>query len=41
VLSDGRVLGSGTVAELKQIDDPWLREYFAARPTEGETVHGN
>lgn len=41
VLSDGRVLGSGTVAELKHIDDPWLREYFAARPTEGEAVHGN
>ena len=31
VLSDGRVLGSGTVAELKTIDNPWLRDYFAAR----------
>ena len=41
VLSDGRVLGSGTVAELKHIDDPWLRDYFAARASEGETVHGN
>jgi phospholipid/cholesterol/gamma-HCH transport system ATP-binding protein len=41
VLSDGRVLGSGTLAELKQIDDLWLREYFAARPTEGETLYGN
>jgi phospholipid/cholesterol/gamma-HCH transport system ATP-binding protein len=41
VLSDGRVLGSGTVAELKHIDDPWLRDYFAARPKQGETVHGN
>jgi len=41
VLSGGRVLGSGTVAELKQIDDPWLREYFSARPTTRETVHGN
>jgi phospholipid/cholesterol/gamma-HCH transport system ATP-binding protein len=35
------VLGSGTLAELKQIDDLWLREYFAARPTEGETLYGN
>ena len=41
VLADGRVLGSGTVAELKHIDDPWLRDYFAARAKEGETVHGN
>jgi len=41
VLADGRVLGSGSVAELKRIDDPWLHDYFAARPTEGETVHGN
>jgi phospholipid/cholesterol/gamma-HCH transport system ATP-binding protein len=41
VLSGGRVLGSGTVAELKHIDDPWLHDYFAARPKEGETVHGN
>jgi len=41
VLSDGRVLGSGTLAELKQIDDPWLRDYFAARAPNGETAHGN
>jgi phospholipid/cholesterol/gamma-HCH transport system ATP-binding protein len=41
VLSDGRVLGSGTVAELKQFDDPWLNDYFAARAPEGETVDGN
>ena len=41
VLSDGRVLGSGTVAELKKIDDPWLRDYFAARASEGEAVNGN
>ena len=40
VLSEGRVLGSGTVAELKHIDDPWLRDYFAARAPEG-VVHGN
>ena len=41
VLSDGRVLGSGTVAELKHIDDPWLNDYFAARAPDGETLHGN
>jgi phospholipid/cholesterol/gamma-HCH transport system ATP-binding protein len=41
VLSDGCVLGSGTVAELKQFDDPWLNEYFAARAANGETVDGN
>ncbi len=40
VLSEGRVLGSGTVNELKHIDDPWLRDYFAARAPEG-AVHGN
>jgi len=41
VLSGGRVLGSGTVAELRTIDDPWLRDYFAARPSQEETMHGN
>lgn len=41
VLSEGRVLGSGTLAELKHIDDPWLRDYFSARASEGETVNGN
>lgn len=40
VLADGRVLGSGTVAELRHIDDPWLNDYFAARASEGETRHG-
>ena len=41
VLSDGRVLGSGSVAELKRIDDPWLHDYFAARSPKEETMHGN
>lgn len=41
VLSDGRVLGSGTVAELKQFDDPWLNDYFAARAPQKETTDGN
>ncbi|HMM46920.1 MAG TPA: ABC transporter ATP-binding protein [Thiobacillaceae bacterium] len=39
VLADGRVLGSGSVAELRHIDDPWLQDYFAARAPEG--THGN
>ncbi|OYW38586.1 MAG: ABC transporter ATP-binding protein [Hydrogenophilales bacterium 12-61-10] len=41
VLSDGRVLGSGTVAELKQFDDPWLNDYFAARAPQKDTADGN
>lgn len=40
VLSNGRVLGSGSIAELRQLDDPWLNAYFAAR-TSGEASHGN
>jgi phospholipid/cholesterol/gamma-HCH transport system ATP-binding protein len=40
VLSNGRVLGSGTVDELKTIDDPWLRDYFAARTPQEVTAHG-
>ncbi len=41
VLSNGRVLGSGSVAELKHIDDPWLTAYFAARAPEEARSHGN
>jgi phospholipid/cholesterol/gamma-HCH transport system ATP-binding protein len=41
VLSNGHVLGSGTVEELKTIEDPWLQDYFAARAPEKETMHGN
>lgn len=39
VLSNGKVLGSGTVAEIKQIDDDWLQAYFAARANT-EVTHG-
>ena len=35
VLSDGKVLGDGTIETLKTIDDPWLRDYFAARAGRG------
>jgi phospholipid/cholesterol/gamma-HCH transport system ATP-binding protein len=35
VLANGKVLGSGTVAEIQQIDDDWLRAYFAARANMG------
>ena len=41
VLSNGRVLGSGTVEALKHIDDPWLRDYVAARASQEETAHGS
>jgi ABC-type transport system involved in resistance to organic solvents, ATPase component len=34
VLSQGRVLGQGTVDELKKIQDPWLQDYFSARHVE-------
>jgi len=39
VLADGRVLGEGTIAQLKSIDDPWLREYFSTRPQ--KEAHGS
>jgi len=31
VLSQGKVLGQGTVEELRTINDKWLRDYFSAR----------
>jgi phospholipid/cholesterol/gamma-HCH transport system ATP-binding protein len=31
VLADGELKADGPVAEVRQIDDPWLREYFSAR----------
>lgn len=36
VLSEGRVLGDGTLDELKRIDDAWLNAYFSARANERE-----
>jgi phospholipid/cholesterol/gamma-HCH transport system ATP-binding protein len=41
VLSNGRVLGSGTIEALKHIDDPWLRDYFAARASREGIAHGS
>ncbi len=32
VLARGKVLGQGTVEELKKVDDAWLQEYFSTRP---------
>lgn len=29
VLSEGRVVATGTIAELMQLDHPWIQEYFA------------
>lgn len=40
VLSAGKVLGSGSVDEIRQINDPWLHEYFSSCTTL-ETAHGN
>jgi phospholipid/cholesterol/gamma-HCH transport system ATP-binding protein len=34
VLAYGKVLGEGTVDELRKLDDAWLRDYFAARYVE-------
>ncbi|MEW6133805.1 MAG: ATP-binding cassette domain-containing protein [Pseudomonadota bacterium] len=34
VLAGGKVLGQGTVEDLKKIDEPWLRDYFSARYVE-------
>jgi phospholipid/cholesterol/gamma-HCH transport system ATP-binding protein len=31
VLADGKLRADGPVRELKQLDDPWLRDYFSAR----------
>ncbi|BBP02680.1 ABC transporter ATP-binding protein [Sulfuriferula plumbiphila] len=31
VLANHQVLADGTVAALKKIDDPWLRDYFSSR----------
>ncbi len=31
VLARGKVLGQGTVEDLRKIDDPWLQDYFSAR----------
>lgn len=40
VLAGGKVLGSGSVAEIRQINDPWLQNYFSSAPNL-ETTHGN
>jgi phospholipid/cholesterol/gamma-HCH transport system ATP-binding protein len=31
VLAHGKVLGQGSVEEVRKISDPWLKEYFSAR----------
>ena len=36
VLAHGRVLGQGSIEQLKSIDDPWLNEYFSTRPQKAE-----
>ncbi len=39
VLAHGEVLGSGSITEIRQIDDPWLKEYFSARASLEDTHH--
>lgn len=34
VLANGKVLGQGSVEDLKKIDDPWLQDYFSSRFSE-------
>ena len=34
VLAHGKVLGQGTVDDLKKLDDKWLQDYFSARHVE-------
>ncbi len=34
VLAHGKVLGQGSVEDLKEIDDPWLQDYFSSRYSE-------
>jgi phospholipid/cholesterol/gamma-HCH transport system ATP-binding protein len=43
VLSQGRVRADGTVAEVMDVDDPWVREYFSVRRTAApglDSTHG-
>ncbi len=30
-LSDGRLIADGTVSDVRKLDDPWLKAYFASR----------
>ena len=32
VLAQGKVLGSGTLPEIQQLQDPWLKAYFSSHP---------
>lgn len=45
VLAQGKVLGSGTLTEVRQLDDPWLKAYFSGHshpltPHPFESTHG-
>ena len=37
VLGEGRVLADGTPREVRRIDDPWIRDYFAGRTIPAST----
>ncbi len=40
VLSNGKVMGTGSIAEIRKIDDPWLQDYFSSGANL-EKAHGN
>ena len=39
VLSRGKVIADGPVSRVKEADDPWIRDYFAARTPLAAAVH--
>ena len=42
VLSQGRVLADGSVAEVTAVDDRWLNEYFSVRTMlHGDRIDGS
>ena len=36
VLANGRVLADGTVKDVMEVDDPWIRDYFSVRRIVGD-----
>lgn len=40
VLGEGRLIADGTLAEVRQVDHPWIREYFSTRSPDGNPHAG-
>ena len=40
VLGNGRVVADGTIGEVTEVDDPWIRSYFSARAMFGSEESG-